>query len=244
MTVATRVSIVAAARGAGATKTQIPGADLVLVVAVMVAGSAAAQLVTPALWMPTAVVAGALFAASVHAARRSGGVRVRPLPARLERAVAEAFAALPAGEARALLGEVVHRARSLLAMFAGQMDEQRLTRDVTDLVDACCDIALEHARLDAVLPAVWEPALAPAAARGAADDAGADELRRRSEAGRELLARRLRDAVAAMDAMLVQQGIERGGPAADRVAELTTELTAEAAARRKASEDIQRLLSR
>jgi hypothetical protein len=246
MTAATGVSVVAAARGAAATSrtTQIPAPDLVLILAVMVAGSVAAQLVAPAFWMLTALVAGALFSASVRAARRAAGPPAQPLPPRLERSVGEAFATLPAGEARQLLGEVVRRARSLLAMFAGQIDEQRLTRDVTDLVDACCDIALEHARLDAMLPAVWEPALAPAAARGAADDAGSDELRRRTKASRELLTRRLRDAVAAMDAMLVQQGMERGGSAAERVAELTTELTAEAAARRKASEDIQRLLSR
>jgi hypothetical protein len=227
------------------TKTQVPSADFALVLAVMLAGTAAGYVAAPVLWILTPLVAGALLAASVHAARRAGGAPpLQPLPPRVERSVGEAFGALPAGEARELLAEVVRRARALLAALVGQTDERRLARDVTDLVDACCDIALEHARLDAVLPAVWEPALAPAAARGAADDAASDELRRRTHAGRELLARRLRDAAAAMDEMLVQQGMERGGPAADRVAELTTELTAEAAARRKASEDIQRLLSR
>jgi hypothetical protein len=138
----------------------------------------------------------------------------------------------------------VRRARTLFDTFAGQTDERRVTRDVSDLVEACCDIAREHARLDAVLPALWEPALAPAAARGAADDAGADELRRRGEAGRALLTRRLREAIAAIDELVVQRGVERGGTAAERVAELTSELTAEAAARRHAAREIHRLMSR
>jgi hypothetical protein len=117
-----------------------------------------------------------------------------------------------------------------------------LTRGVIDLVDACCEMAREHARLDAMLPALWEPALAPAAARGAADDAGADELRRRGAAGRELLTQRLREATTVMEEMVVQQGVERSGAAAQRVAELTSELAAEAAARRHAAQEIQRLL--
>jgi hypothetical protein len=225
----------------------IPAADALVVLAVIVAGTAAAYLALPTLWVATPLVAGTLFAAAVRAARRPevpAALPVAPLPPRLARSVAEAFATLPAGESRELLADVVRRARSLLDTFAGQTEERRLARDVTDLVDACCGIALEHARLDAVLPALWEPALAPAAARGAADGAGSDELRRRGEASRELLTRRLHEAAAVMDEMLVQQGVERSGAAAARVAELTSELAAEAAARRHAAQEIQRLLSR
>jgi hypothetical protein len=224
-----------------------PAVDLLLVVAVMIAGVTAAQVAMPVLWMVTPLLAGTLFVAAVRAARRQragDAAPVIPLPPRLERSVAEAFAVVPAGEARDLLADVVGRARTLLDTVAGQTDERRLARDVTDLVDACCEIAREHARLDAVLPALWEPALAPAAARGAADDAGADELRRRGDAGRELLTRRLREAAVVMEEMVVQQGVERGGAAAQRVAELTSELAAEAAARRHAAQEIQRLLSR
>jgi hypothetical protein len=225
----------------------IPAADLLVVTAVTIAGAIAAHLGMPVLWIVTPLVAGTLFVAAMRAARRQrtgdAAAPGHPLPPRLERSVAEAFAMLPAGEARDLLADVVQRARTLLDTIAGQTDEQRLARDVTDLVDACCEIAREHARLDAVLPALWEPALAPAAARGAADDADADELRRRGDAGRQLLTRRLREATVAMEAMVVQQGVERSGAAAQRVAELTSELAAEAAARRHAAQEIQRLLA-
>jgi hypothetical protein len=222
-----------------------PAADLAVVVAVAVSGALAAHLAVPALWIVTPVLAGALFAAAVRAARRIpaiGATPVAPLPPRLERAIVEANAALPAGEARDLLGEVVLRARSLAETTAGQPDERRLMRDVTDLLDACCEIAREHARLDAVLPALWEPALAPAAARGTADDADADELRHRADAGRALLTRRLRDAASVMEEMVVQEGVARSSAAAQRVAELTSELAAEAAARRHAAQEIQRLM--
>jgi hypothetical protein len=223
-----------------------PVGDLLVIVAVIVAGAIAAQMAMPVLWIVTPVVAGTLFVAAVRAARRQhagDALPVAPLPPRLERSVAEAFAVLPAGEARELLGDVVRRARTFLDTVAEQSGDRRLTRDVTDLVEACCEIAREHARLDAVLPALWEPALAPAAARGAADDADADELRRRGDAGRLLLTRRLREAAAVMEEMVVQQGVERSGAAAQRVAELTTELAAEAAARRHAAQEIQRLMT-
>jgi len=223
----------------------IAGADALVIVAVVVAGVAAAHLAVPALWVATPMVAATLLVAAASAAHRTsavGEMPASPLPPRLERSVAEAFTVLPAGEARDLLGDVVRRARTLLDTIAGQTDERRLTRDVTDLVDACCEIAREHARLDAVLPALWEPALAPAAARGAADDADGDELRRRADAGRELLTRRLREAASVMEEMVVQQGVERSDTAAQRVAELTSELAAEAAARRHAAQEIQRLM--
>jgi hypothetical protein len=222
-----------------------PATDLVLVIAVVIAGSAAAHLVMPVLWVVTAVIAGALFVAAVKAARRqvADASPLAPLPPRLERSVGDAFAVMPPGAARELLGDVVRHARVLLETVAGQTDERRLTRDVIDLVDACCDIAREHARLDAVLPALWEPALAPAAARGAADDVSGDELRRRGDASREMLTRRLREAAAVLEQMAVQQGVERGGSAAQRVAELTSELAAEAAARRHAAQEIQRLMA-
>lgn len=222
-----------------------PATDLVVVVAVVIAGAIAAHRAMPVLWVVTPLVAGTLLVAAVRAARRQyvgDATPGAPLPPRLERSVAEAFAVLPGGEARELLADVVRRARALLDTIREQTDEQRLARDVTDLVDACCEIAREHARLDAVLPALWEPALAPAAARGAADDADADELRRRGDAGRQLLTRRLREAAVVMEEMVVQQGVERGRAAAQRVAELTSELAAEAAARRHAAQEIQRLM--
>lgn len=222
-----------------------PAADLAVVVAVAISGALAAHLAVPALWVVTPVFAGTLFVAAVRAARRSGAIGATPpapLPPRVERSIAEAYGVLPAGEARDLLAEVVRRARSLADTTAGQPDERRLMRDVTDLVDACCEIAREHARLDAVLPALWEPALAPAAARGTADDADADELRHRADAGRALLTRRLREAASVLEEMVVQQGVARSSAAAQRVADLTSELAAEASARRHAAQEIQRLM--
>ncbi|MFN2567714.1 MAG: hypothetical protein ABR499_22190 [Gemmatimonadaceae bacterium] len=244
MTTTSSVAVRAETRTRGAS-----AADLAVIVAVIVAGAAAAHLAMPALWAVTPIAAGTLFVAALRAVRLrdvafAAGSPGAPLPPRLERSSAEAFAALPAGDARELLGDVVRRARALLETFAGQADERRLTRDVSDLVEACCEIAREHARLDAVLPALWEPALASAGARRAADGASGDELRRRGDAARELLTRRLRDAAAVLEEMLVQRGVERGGSAAERVAELTSELAAEAAARRHAAQEIQRFLSR
>jgi hypothetical protein len=238
----TSVSQAGAVRVASGTS----AADLAVITGVMVAGVAAAQLAMPVLWLVTPVVAATLFVAALTAARRRRSLKspsAAPLPPRLERSIDDAFATLPFGDARELLDVVVRQARSLSDVFAGHVDEQRLLRDVTALVEACCAIAREHARLDAMLPALWEPALAPAAARGAADDASGDELRRRGDASRELLTRRLRDAAAVLEQMALQQGVERGGTAAQRVAELTTELAAEAAARRHAAQEIQRLMA-
>ena len=228
-----------------ATRRMAP-ADVAVISAVIGAGFAAARLADPVLWVVTPLVAAALYGAAVLGARRrqtTKPITEGPLPPRLERAVADAFATLPPSAARNLLGEVVRHARSLFDTFAGQLDGQRLTRDVSNLVEACCDIAREHARLDAVLPALWEPALAPAAARGAADDTGGDELRRRGDASRELLTERLRAAAAMLEQMALEEGVERGGAAAQRVAELTSELSAEAAARRHAAQEIQKLMT-
>ena len=221
---------------------EISAVDAAMVTAVIVAGFGAAHFVLPALWIVTPAVAALLLRNAARPRAAESAAPLAPLPSRVERLVAEAFAALPAGESRDLLAEVVRRARALVVAFAGQPDEHRLTRDVTDLVEACCEIAREHSRLDAVLPAVWEPALAPAGARGASDDVSADGLRRRGDASRELLAKRLLDAAVAMDELLVQRGVESGAAAAERVAELTSELAAEAAARRHAAREIQRVL--
>jgi hypothetical protein len=229
-----------------ATARGISAADVAVISAVIGAGFAAARMADPVLWVFTPLVAGALYGAALHGARRREKTRTAsetPLPPRLERAVADAFATLSPGAARDLLANVVRHARALFDAFAGQLDGQRMTRDVSDLVEACCDIAREHARLDAVLPALWEPALAPAAARGAADDSSGDELRRRGDASRDLLTQRLRAAASMLEQMALERGVERGGVAAQRVAELTSELAAEAAARRHAAQEIQKLMT-
>ncbi|HVE80120.1 MAG TPA: hypothetical protein VNA89_14735 [Gemmatimonadaceae bacterium] len=213
----------------------IPGRTWVLILAIVVSGAAAAAVAAPALRYVTPLVALGLLVAAERAMRGASAAADASsdaaLPPRLRRPVVDALAALPPGESRALLTDVVRRARPLLASLSGAEDGAAVARDVDDLVLASCDIALEHARLDALL-------------RDTRDGAGgADDARRRCEEGRDLLARRLRDASAAVGATYAQR-VERGTPAAERVAELASELTAEAAARRDAAVEIERLLGR
>jgi hypothetical protein len=207
--------------------TALPRGTWVLLVAVLIAGAAAAANAAPALQYVTPLVAAVLLVAAERAMRlpRAAAAADAALPPRLRRAAVDALATLPPGESRTLLSDVVRRARPLFASLAGAPEGAAVARDVADLVLASCDIALEHARLDALLR----------------DVPGPDDLRRRCEEGRSLLARRLRDASAAVGATYAQR-VERGTPAAERVAELASELTAEAAAQRDAALEIERLL--
>ena len=216
--------------------TAIPPRTWGLIASVILAGSAAGALAAPVLAWVTPLVAGTLLVVAERLMQHPVGgtpsaAVVGELPPRLRRVVEDTLAALPPGETRTLLADVLRRARTLLGSESDRTDAWRPTRDVVDLVDACCGVALEHARLDVMLR---EPALAP-------PDAG--DLRARCEAGRTLLGRRLREAAAVLGEMYVQR-VERGGPAAERVAELTSELAADAAARRHAAEEIERLLGR
>ena len=211
----------------------LPPRTWVLVLAVLVSGTAAARTGLPSLWWLTPLVAGLLLVAAERGMLRprlEGGGAASELPPRLQRAVVEAFAELPPGDARDLLADVVRRARALLASLGAEPNDAALARDVADLADACCEIALELARLDAAI-----------GGRGAAG--AGSTLPDRAAAARTLLARRLRDASAAVGE-LYAQNVERGGPAGERVAELASELTAEAAARREAAAEIERLLGR
>lgn len=215
----------------------LPARTWLLIIAVLVSGIAAAQNAAPALWLVTPVVACALLFAAEHAMIRPRREAVTvELPPRLQRTLDETFASLPAGSARSLLGDVVRRARVLLGSLE-EPDESSMKRDVADLMDACCGIALEHARLDAMM-AEFRPARHPGTRPSGEIDAA--QLRQRCETAQDRMAKRLRDASAAIGAMYVQS-VERGG-AGERVADLTSELTAEASARRQAAEELEKLL--
>jgi hypothetical protein len=131
-----------------------------------------------------------------------------------------------------LLADIVRRARPLLAAVADRPDDRRIQRDVVDLVDACCAIAVELHRVDSFLALPADPRLA---------DARLAESRKRCSDTRALLARRLADAGAAIDALHAQL-LQEGSPASDRVSELASELQAEASARGAATRELYELL--
>jgi hypothetical protein len=217
--------------------TALPARTWTLVGAVLVSGLTAAYLVAPELSVTTAGVAALLLLLADRAMRRP---RVAPatdedtsdLPPRLRRTVSGALADLPSGDARRLVADVVRRARPLLAAVANRPDDRHVQRDVVDLVDACCAIAVELHRVDAFLALPADPHLA---------DARLAESRTRCQETRALLARRLADAVAAIDALHAQL-LREGSPASDRVAELASELQAEASARGAATRELYELL--
>jgi hypothetical protein len=217
--------------------TALPARTWTLIAAVVVSGLAAAYLVAPEMAVMTVGVAGSLLFLADRAMRRpllpsSDDADASDLPPRLRRAVAGALADLPSGDARRLLADVVRRARPLLADVASRPDDRHVERDVVDLVDACCAIALELQRVDSFLALPADPRLS---------DARLAESRTRCGETRALLARRLADAVAAIDALHAQL-LREGTPASDRVAELASELQAEASARGAATRELYELL--
>ena len=218
----------------------LPARTHLLIAAVVLSGVlAGARTGDMLMWIATPIVALGLLFAAEHAMIRPRREAVTvELPARLQRTLDETFGSLPAGTTRSLLGDVVRRARILFGTL-DTAEESSMKRDVADLVDACCGIALEHARLDSMM-AEFRPKSAAARPSG---DVDATQLRQRAEAAQELMAKRLRDASAAIGAMYVQS-VESGGAGGERVAELTSELSAEASARKQASEELEKLLRR
>ena len=208
----------------------VPVADVVLVLAVIAAGGAAAWVADPALWYVTPAVAGVLLVASNRGRVRalqaeSGAPELLP---DLRRTVDAAMDQLPDGGARRLLDKIMRPARSVFAARESAFDERHDTetrRNVADLVGAACAIALDLARLDAVSP--------PNGPAG-------DQLQERYESARRLLTKRLEDAASALGA-LYAAGLERGTPASDRVADLASELREDASARAAARREMEQL---
>lgn len=207
---------------------------VMLLAFVIATGVAAAWFAAPILWLVTPAVAAVILRAAHMAGDESSAGHVR-LPRASQRIVDAALGQLPLGEPRDLLCAVIAPAAALLATRDSDFDARANTvlhENVAGLVDACCATALELARLDASFAS-------HARAVGRDPQNAHDELATRYAAARSLFVARLRDAEAALRD-LYAAGVERGTPSSNRVAELATEIQADAAARREAREELQR----
>ena len=206
--------------------------DVRLIVAVSVAGSVAAVVTTPVLWISTAALV-ALLAVVQH---RQGEVDVRDdkrlqsLPLPVQRTLRATLAGLPPCDAKRLLNAVGRQAAILFAARGKMFDEpwgESARRNVSDLVEASCEVAVELSRLERAIAA---EALSPSDA----------QLRVKLNASRSLFAGRLEDAASALTSMYAS-GVQHGTPASDRVAELVQEIRADAAATSHAWSEVQHL---
>jgi hypothetical protein len=210
-------------------------ATTVMFLAVGIAGMAASVTVSRVFFVTTVLMMAILTrAARAEAAERSPAAAKSDfldLPEDLRRVVDDALAAIPDGDARRLLLGVIVQARPILGSRSTTFDaaaESASRTNVESLVAACCGTAIDLARLDAASSAK------PATARDASLDA-------RFAAARDMLVKRMGDAAAALTA-LYTAGLENGTPASNRVAELATEITADAKARGAAATEISQLL--
>jgi hypothetical protein len=211
-----------------------------MICAMLASGAAAALTTEPALWLVTPLMGFMALKASKRAL--TSPVHAEPtlseLPPRVELAVRDAITRLPTGDAQRLLGDVVREARPLFAARSSSFDaasDDAARGQAGELLLAACDTALELARLDALLAPLQGHTASSAPARD-------DSLLERYSAARDLFAARLTDAAGALGA-LYAAGVEHGTPASDRVAELVTDLRADAAARSSAKNELDALLS-
>lgn len=214
--------------------------DRVMLWCVLAAGTAAAWLVSFRFWMPTFVVALIVM----WGRRRASVLAVVPddvvtsaMPEYLESAILSAVTRLPAGEARRLLGDVVRQGRALFgttnSTFTLEKDNEA-RREAAELVLAACETALELSRVDTLLQS-------EARARGKGAAPRDAELTARYTTARGMFVQRLTDAASALG-QLYASGVENGTPASDVVAELATDLSADAAARTAAKAEMNELL--
>jgi len=203
--------------------------------AVIIAGMVATVMVSQVFFVTTVLVLAILTrAARAEAAEHSppqGSSDLLDLPADLRTVIDGALAALPEGDARRLLLGVVVQARPILASRSTTFDpaaEATSRTNVESLVAACCGTAVDLSRLDAASSAKLATPRDPA-------------LDARFAAARDMLVKRMQDATAALSA-LYASGLEHGTPASNRVAELASEIVADAKARGAASTEIAQLL--
>lgn len=201
--------------------------DVRLIVAVAVAGSIAAVVAHPVFWLSTA----ALVATLAVAQRKSeidvrDDRRLRSMPLPLQRTLRATLAGLPPGDAKRLLNAVGRQAAILFDARRSAFDEN-VRQNVSDLVEASCEVAVELSRIERVIAAQALPA----------SDA---PLRIKLNASRSLFAGRLEDAASALAAMYAS-GVHQGTPASDRAAELVQEIRADAAASSYAWSEVQNL---
>jgi hypothetical protein len=206
--------------------------DVRLIVAVSMAGSIAAVMANPMFWLSTAALVGLLAVVQ----RRDGDVDVRDdrrlqsLPLPLQRALRSTLAGLPPGDAKRLLNAVGRQAAILFDARRSVFDEpwgESARQNVSDLVEAACEVAVELSRLERAIAA--EALSAPDA-----------QIRVKLNASRSLYAGRLEDAASALASMYAS-GVQHGTPASDRVAELVQEIRADAAATSHAWSELQKL---
>ncbi|MEP6493225.1 MAG: hypothetical protein ABJF01_11145 [bacterium] len=215
--------------------------DSAMIYAILVAGSAAALVIDPKFWLATPLFGFAMLKASKRAAPPPP-IELREaeptqMPVRVELAIHDAVSQLPSGDARRLLGDVVRQARPLFGATSSNFDaakDEETRTEAADLVLACCDTALELAKLDTVLVTGTNAAGGDLRTRDA-------KLFARYTDARQLFSTRLSDAASALGT-LYASGVERGTPASDRIGELVTDLTADAAARSAAKLELDQLL--
>jgi hypothetical protein len=214
---------------------RMPTADVRLIAAVAVAGSLTALVVGPSFWVATAGAVALLVLASRRGAGPGtpDGPQLWTLPLPLQRAVRTTLADLPEGDAKRLLTEIARHASSLfsrpeaLLETGGGADTRA---NISDLVEASCEVAMELSRLDRAFPRE-------------APVAGDVTLTAQVLASRRLFAGRLEDAACAL-AESYAAGVGHGTRASDRVAEMVKEIRADAAATSDAHSELQRLLDR
>jgi hypothetical protein len=210
-------------------------ATTLMVLAVLIAGMAATVTVSRAFFVTTVLMISILTrAARTEAAGRSPAPSQSDfldLPEDLRRVVDDALATIPDGDSRRLLLGVIVQARPILGSRSTTFDaaaESASRTNVESLVAACCGTAIDLARLDAA------SSVKAATARDPSLDA-------RIATARQMLVTRMSDATAALTA-LYTAGLEHGTPASNRVAELATEISADAKARGAAATEIAQLL--
>lgn len=206
--------------------------DVRLIMAVTTAGSVAAVVANPMLWLSTAAIVGVLAVAQ----RREGEAdvrddkKLRSLPLPLQRVLRATLAGLPPGDAKRLLNAVGRQAAILFDARRSAFNEpsgENARQNVSDLVEAACEVAMELSRLDGSV-AVHESQTTDA------------NLIAKLTNSRRLFAGRLDDAASALASMYAS-GVHHGTPASDRVAELVQEIRADAAATSHAWSEVQKL---
>ena len=209
----------------------VPFADVLLIMAVVTTGVAAASVGNLLLWGATPVVAAMLMLVAHRAPPRdlTADGEMMDLPADVRGTVRRTLAQLPDGIALRMLHDVIRPARAVLGARAsafGARDDADIRAHVVELLGDACEIAIDLARIDASAPLVTSPA---------------GEVEWRFQVARTLFERRLGDASLSL-ASLYASGVERGTPASDRVARLVTILRDEAAVRSEAKAEIEALL--
>ena len=209
----------------------LPREVAVVLAAVLSFGFAAAYVALPSLWWVTILVAVAIIASWLSSGAYDADAYAVELPRTTRHRVRDAFRALPPGEPANLLREVVRPARSLFSVRPRDVFPQSMLRDCSELVEAACETAIELDRLDHLLT------------RDVSSLQSRDQRALRDDvtAARQMLTARLATAGVTL-AELYVQSVESGMPPAERLHELAQELSAELAARRAATAELEALL--